>query len=68
MTKLVGPTECLDIGERVYHRRADLFGRIEHLADVHGFGDLKQVAFVRYEWPHDGKRLVLVPLDELRRA
>lgn len=40
------PTErCFAAGERVYHRRADLFGKIQILDN--------EYALVKYEWPCD---------------
>jgi dCTP deaminase len=48
------------LGGRVFHRRADLFGKLEKMEG--GLG------YVRYEWPHNGKELVEVSMDELTLA
>lgn len=48
-------------GDRVFHRRADMFGRVESLGDGS--------ALVRYEWPCDpGAEPSDIPLGELRLA
>lgn len=45
-------------GDRVYHRRSDLFGRIEALHHT--------IAAVKYEWPYDPEAEASdVPLAEL---
>lgn len=45
------------VGDRIYHRYTDLFGKIEAIDGGH--------ATVRYEWPHDGKSTVCVSLTDL---
>lgn len=48
-------------GDKIFHRRADLFGTIETMED-------DDTACVRYDWPHDGVTTVRVPLRELISA
>lgn len=55
----------LKIGERVFHRRADLFGRVTALRTKDG----QNLAAVKYEWPWDpAKDAVEVPCAELVEA
>lgn len=48
------------VGDRVYHRHADMFGKIESIDGAD--------AMVRYEYPHDGSYAVKVPMRELTSA
>lgn len=58
------PTQpTFTLGQRIYHRRADLFGRIET------FMPDKVSASVKYEWPYDAAAdAKLVPVSELMHA
>ena len=47
----------IQVGDRVFHRRADLFGRVTSIK-----GDN---ATVRYEWPWDPEASEVIPLVEL---
>lgn len=64
----LAPIQPLGVGDRFYHRRADLYGRIEGWAPGHRMPghDGTSMALVQYELPYDGPQRE-VPLAELER-
>lgn len=50
----------LEVGDRVYHRRADLFGTVVDYRKI--------TVLIRYDWPYDPKaEPVWVPMAELEK-